>query len=209
TYTTSRDTTFGIYASSFTGNRTTDIVLTQKIDGTEYPYAGMALLGRDIYPLSVKFPTFGSFARATLNQAFGSAQLQHALHYEADTFASMYLHNEGSGRFTARALPSLAQIAPIKAILVTDVDGDGSLDLIVGGNLYDGDPNIARADAGNGLWLRGDGKRRFSPVAPVQSGFLATLNVSALALINTALGKAVLVANTAYSLQAFRIRQPQ
>ncbi|MFL5595510.1 MAG: VCBS repeat-containing protein [Gemmatimonadaceae bacterium] len=209
TYTTSRDTTFGIYASSFTGNQTTDIVLTQKIDGTEYPYAGMALLGRDIYPLSVKFPTFGSFARATLNQAFGSPQLQHALHYEADTFASMYLHNEGSGRFTARALPSLAQIAPIKAILVTDVDGDGSLDLIVGGNLYDGDPNIARADAGNGLWLRGDGKGRFSPVAPVQSGFLATLNVSALALINTPSGKAVLVANTADSLQAFRIRQPQ
>ncbi|MFL5543809.1 MAG: VCBS repeat-containing protein [Gemmatimonadaceae bacterium] len=208
TYTTSRDTTFGIYASNFTGNQTTDIVLTQKIDGTEYPYAGMALLGRDIYPLSVRFPTFGSFARAPLDQAFSSAQLQHAIHYQADTFASMYLHNEGSGRFTVRRLPALAQISPIKAILPTDVDNDGNLDLIVGGNLYDGDPNIARADAGNGLWLRGDGKGHFAPVPPTQSGFLAPLNVSGMALIRTSSGEATLVANTADSLQVFRIREP-
>src|SRR5438094_6709052 len=35
-YTTSPQGRFGIYAADFTGNRTTDIVLTQEIDGTEY-----------------------------------------------------------------------------------------------------------------------------------------------------------------------------
>ncbi|PYO80357.1 MAG: hypothetical protein DMD63_01475 [Gemmatimonadetes bacterium] len=75
------------------------------------------------------------------------------------------------------------------------------------GNLYDAEPNTARADAGNGLWLRGDGKGHFTPVSPVESGFLAPLNVSGLALINTSKGKAVLVANTADSLQSFNIRK--
>jgi hypothetical protein len=206
-YKTSRDSTFGVYASNFTGNQTTDVVLTQTIDGTEYPIAGMAPLGRDIYPLGVRYPTYGSFATATMSQAFGSAPLQQALHYQVDTFASMYLHNDGRGKFRAVALPNLAQLSPIRGMICNDVDGDGRLDVIVAGNQYDAEPNTARADAGNGLWLRGDGKGRFTPVPPVQSGFLAPLNVSGLALMNTQAGKVVLVANTGDSLQAFMIKR--
>jgi hypothetical protein len=207
TYATSKDTTFGIYATSFSGSQTTDVVLTQRVDGKEYPYAGMATLGRDIYPLGIRFPTYGSFAHATMGEAFSSAQLQRALHYEADTFASVYLHNDGGGKFSSHVLPNFAQISPIKAIIAEDIDGDGNLDLIVAGNLYDSEPNTTRADAGNGLWLRGDGRNHFTPVPPSQSGFLAPLNVSGLALLNTPAGRAVLVANISDSLQIFNIRK--
>ena len=207
TYTTSRDSTFGVYADSFTGNQTTDIVLTQEIGGVEYPFAGLAPLGTEIYSLGVRFPTYGSFAAATIRQAFTPAQLQHALHYQVDTFASVYLHNEGGGKFSFVALPNLAQIAPIKGIVVDDVDGDGNPDLLVAGNLYDAEPNTPRADAGNGLLLRGDGRGHFTPVPAPNSGFLAPLNVSGLALIKTSAGSAVLVANTADSLQVFGIRK--
>src|SRR5438132_11400087 len=119
----------------------------------------------------------------------------------------MYLHNDGNGRFTAVPLPNAAQIAPIKSILATDVDGDGKLDLLVAGNLYDAEPNTPRADAGNGLWLRGDGKGHFTPVSPRESGFLAPRNVSGRALVHTATGQPVLVANTADSLQTSAIRK--
>jgi len=88
------------------------------------------------------------------------------------------------------------------------VDGDGHLDLIVAGNLYDAEPNTPRADAGNGLWLRGDGRGHFAPVPPILSGLLAPRNASGLALINTPTGKALLVANTGDSLQVFAIRKP-
>ena len=110
---------------------------------------------------------------------------------------------------TILALPNLAQIAPIKGIVAHDVDGDGRLDLIVAGNLYDVEPNTPRADAGNGLWLRGDGKGHFTAVPPVESGLLAPLNVSGLTLINTPNGKAVIVANSGDSLQAFRMGKRQ
>ncbi len=207
-YTTSTNSRFGVYANSYTGNQTTDIVLTQRIDGTEYPVAGFAPLGREIYSLAVAFPTYGSFARASIPQLFRPTQLQQSLHYEVDTFVSVYLHNDGGGRFSSSALPDLSQIAPIKAIIVHDADGDGHLDLIVAGNLYDSEPNTPRADAGNGLWLRGDGKGHFIPVYPSTSGLLAPLNVSGLALINTPTGKTLLVANTGDSLQAFSMMQP-
>ena len=207
TYTTSKDSTFGVYAGDFTGSGGTDVVLTQKIGGVEYPLAGMAPLGREIYTLALKFPTFGSFADASIDQLFGAARLGRTLHYQADTFASVLLRNDGKGGFSATPLPTLAQIAPIKAIAVHDVDGDGNLDLIVAGNLYDAEPNTPRADAGNGLWLKGDGRGHFAAVSPRESGFLAPLNATGLALVRTPTGISVLVANTGDSLQTFGIRR--
>jgi hypothetical protein len=209
TYTTSKQSRFGVYAADFTGHQTTDVILTQEIDGTEYPFAGLVPLGREMYSLALRFPTYASFAQAPVRQLFGPAQLQQAVHYQADTFASVYLHNDGGGTFSASVLPNLAQIAPIKAIVVDDVDNDGHLDLIVAGNSYDTEPNTPRADAGNGLWLRGNGRGHFTPVPPSQSGLLAPLNVAGLALINTPTGKALLVANTGDSLQAFAMRKEE
>ena len=88
------------------------------------------------------------------------------------------------------------------------MDGDGPLDLIVAGNLYDTEPNTPRVDAGNGLWLRGDGRGTFTPVSPVESGFLAPLEVTGLALVEMPTGNAVFVANHGDSLSAYMIRRP-
>jgi hypothetical protein len=203
-YTTSAASPFGVYAGDFTGRRATDIVFTQTVDGKEYPYYGLVTLGKPIYTLPIRFPTYGSFADAVMPQAFEESQLRQALHYQADTFASIYLHNEGSLTFSAAPLPMLAQIAPIRGIVVQDVDGDGNLDAIVAGNVMDVEANTAPADAGNGLWLRGDGKGHFAAVPPRVSGFLAPGNVTGLALVKTA-GVSLLVANAGDSLRAFSI----
>jgi len=206
-YTTSPESKFGVYAYNFTGNQTTDVVLSQSLDGTEYPFAGMAPLGREIYTTAAKFPTYGSFARATIPELLGAAKLKQALHYEVDTFASVYMWNTGNGTFKSIALPNFAQIAPIKTMIARDLDGDGHLDLLVAGNLYDAEPNTPRADAGNGLWLRGDGRGGFIPVPPRESGFLVPRDVAGLALIDTKAGRSVIVANTGDSLQTFGIRK--
>ncbi|HEV8382623.1 MAG TPA: VCBS repeat-containing protein [Gemmatimonadales bacterium] len=204
-YTTSPQSPFGVYAGDFTGEQGTDIVLTQQTAGKEYPFFGRARLGPPIYPIALRFPRYSTFAAATVDQLFGTARLQRALHYQTDTFASIYLQNNGDGTFTRTPLPNLAQISPIRGILAHDVDGDGNLDLIIAGNLFDTEPNTTPPDAGNGLWLRGDGHGHFTPVTPFASGFLATRDVSGLALMKTPAGSAVLVANTGDSLQAFTL----
>jgi hypothetical protein len=202
---TSPTSRFGVYAADFTGNQTTDVVLTQERDGTDYPVFGLAKLGPAIYTLDLRFPTYAAFAEAAIPQIFTPAQLQQAVHYQVDTFASMALTNTGDGTFTATPLPPLAQISPIRQLLAHDVDGDGHLDLLAAGNLYHTEPNTPRADAGNGLWLRGDAQGAFTPVPPLVSAFLAPREVTALALLPTPTGTAVLVANNGDSLQVYAI----
>jgi hypothetical protein len=163
-------------------------------------------LGPVIYPVALRFPSYASFATASVRELLGTSALERALHYQVDTFASLYLQNNGDGTFKPAPLPNLAQISPIRGIIADDVDGNGNLDLLVAGNLYDTEPNTPPADAGNGLWLRGDGRGGFSPVPPRESGFLAPRHVTGLVLMRTAGGKAVLVANCGDSLQAFPIR---
>ncbi len=203
---TSVKSRFGVYAGDFTGNRTTDLIFTQEIDGTEYPFFGLATLGPQIYTVGVRFSTHESFARASIQQVLGLSERQQAVHYQVDTFASVYLQNNGDGTFTSVPLPNFAQLAPTRAMVAHDVDGDGNLDLLAAGNLYYSEANTARADAGNGVWLRGDGRGNFAPVLPSASGFLAPLEVTDLALITLPTGTAVLVANNSDSLQVYTIR---
>ena len=207
TFTASSDARFGVYAADFTGNQNTDVILTKVVDGVEYPLHGLVPLGREVYPIGLRFPTYSSFADVAMRDVLPPEKLNQALHLQADTFASMHLRNNGDGTFTAAALPNMAQISAIRGIVAHDVDGDGALDAVVAGNIYDMEANIPPADASNGLWLKGDGKGGFAAVPPVQSGFLAPGNVSRLALIRTAAGHSVVVANTADSLQIFRLRK--
>jgi hypothetical protein len=196
----------GVYAGNFAETQASDIVLTQESGGKAYPVFGRARLGPIIYPAALRFPTYAGFAAATVEQLVGPAAVKRALHLDTDTFESVYLQNRGDGTFAWTALPGMAQIAPIRGIVTTDVDRDGHLDLVVAGNLTATEPNTPPADAGNGLWLRGDGRGGFTPVAPVESGFLAPRNVAGLALVKTPAGSAVLIANTGDSLQAFLLR---
>ena len=197
----------GIYAGNLAETQTTDLVLTETIGAKEYPVFGRARLGPNIYPVALRVPSYAGFAAATVEQLFGDAALKRALHLQADTFESVYLQNQGNGTFAWTPLPGLAQIAPIRGIVTSDVDGDGKLDAIIAGNLYATESNVPPVDAGNGLWLKGDGAGHFTAVSPFESGFLAPRNVAGLALVKTPAGSAVLVANTGDSLQAFLLRR--
>ena len=206
TYTTSPTNPFGIWAGGFAGGQRTDVIVTTQEHGRDFPIGSVLALGSEIYTIATQYPSLTAFSTASMDQIFRREQLAAALHYEMDTFASLYLQNNGDGTFTATPLPTLAQIAPIRGIAVTDVDGDGNLDAIVAGNLYDSEPNTPRADAGNGLWLKGNGHGHFTPIPPAESGFLAPLNVRGLVLVKTPTGSAVFVANNGDSLSAYTIR---
>jgi len=93
----------------------------------------LPVLGNVLYTVGVMFPTYAAYSTATVRQVLSELQLQRALHLQADTFASVYLQNQGNNRFAVTALPNLSQISPVREIIAVDVDGDGNLDLVVAG----------------------------------------------------------------------------
>lgn len=205
TFTTSREQPFGLYASDYDENRQTDLIFTKQMDGRDYPFFGFAKIGRSINTIGNRYPSFEAFSDETIQQVLSSEELNQSLHFEADNFASVYLQNNGDGTFTSTELPALAQISPLKSILVHDVEENGNPDLIVAGNIYETDPEIPRADAGNGLWLKGDGKGGFEPIPPFDSGFMVPKDVRDMALIQTPNGVKVIVVNNNDFLQTYLI----
>src|ERR1041385_6066330 len=93
TWTTSPDKPFGIYAENFTASRRTDVVLTEGEHGKDYPIASAAAIGREIYMVNSRFRSFAAFSVASIDDMFDPATIHRALHYQVDTFASLYLEN--------------------------------------------------------------------------------------------------------------------
>lgn len=116
------------------------------------------------------FPTYKSFATATMDKVLTKDELKGALILRANNFKSVYLRNEGNGKFTFRPLPAQAQISVLNGMCADDFDGDGNLDIAINGNDYGTEVSVGRYDALNGLMMKGDGKGNFIPQTILQSG---------------------------------------
>ena len=204
-YEASPEAPFQVYADDFDRSGTRDIVLSYYEDGVELPLRGRSCSAQQVPQIKRQFPTYDAFASATLAEVYTQAALTEALHYEAETFASVYLENRGGGKLAMTPLPQEAQLSSINAILPRDVDGDGRLDLVTAGNLYASEVETPRNDAGIGLVLLGDGKGGFSPLPATESGFFAPGDVKDLAWVETAQGPLVFVANNDGVLEAWRL----
>ena len=86
-----------------------------------------------------------------------------------------------------------------------DVDDDGNLDAILGGNLYNSEVETPRNDASYGLWLKGDGKGEFNAVSPRESGLLMLGDVRNMRTIQVGGETHLLVAKNDGALQQIRI----
>jgi hypothetical protein len=158
-----------MYVHDFGGTGALKSVVTFYKQGVSYPLAGRDELVRLIPPLRSRYPSYASFGAATAESIFG-AELRKAAVLEARQLASAVAMAGVDGRFTVRALPAEAQVAPVHAALAHDFDGDGRLDLLLAGNDYGFPPLLGRHDASDGLLLRGTGGGTFAPVGRAESG---------------------------------------
>jgi hypothetical protein len=191
-YKASREEPLEIFYGDFDNNGRGDIVMSYYNLGKRYPIKGLNYSAAQMPGLKIRFPKHHDFSSATLEELYGAQNLEHALHYTANTFSSVYAQNLGNGRFELKPLPIEAQVSAIRDILIRDFDCDGHLDLLVAGGLYQTEIEVPRNDAALGLFMRGDGRGDFQVIKPMDSGLFLPFDVRGIECMEL-MGRQVLI----------------
>jgi hypothetical protein len=202
-----------VYAKDFDKNGIFDMIPSLYLPDSEgvkeeYPAQSRDDLLKQINAMRKKFPTYKSFAVATMDQVLTEDERKDALIFQANDFETSLLRNDGNGVFTLVPLPKEAQFSMINGMLADDFDGDGDMDVLMNGNDYGTDVSIGRYDALNGLLLSGDGRNGFRPNSILQSGIFIPGNGKALVKMAGANGKYLVAASQNRGpLKVFRLKK--
>lgn len=199
----------GLWVKDFDGNGSTDPVLTYYRQGKNYVFADKDLLVNQMPFLKKRYVEYGKYAESTFEDVFPEALRRGAISRKAELLASCFLENKGNGQWAVHPMPVEAQFSPVFAILPYDFNGDGHLDVLLGGNFYEVQPAIGRFDASYGTLLLGDGKGGFRPTSLSGTGIWLPGPVRDLAISDGPNGqKRLLVARNGLELQIIDLSLP-
>ena len=162
---------------------------TQLIEGyyegdTLYPWRSRRDMGAVLPSVLKRFPTFDGYGRATLADVVGADRLAKARRFAATELRSGVFLSQPDGTYRFEPLPRIAQISPLQGMVAGDFGGDGHSGVYAVQNMFAPVKSIGRFDGGLSQLLRGDGKGRFSAVAPAESGLVVTGDAKALAVLD-------------------------
>jgi hypothetical protein len=154
-----------LYLNDFDQNGSIEQLFTTVRNGVAIPYTLKHELEKQVPSIKKKYIRYSNYNNQTLEQIFDQETIGKSIISEINHLESGVLMNQGSGKFEWKSLPIEAQRSMIFAIETADLNGDGILDLILGGNLYGIKPEIGKSDASYGEVLlgNGDGTFRFIP----------------------------------------------
>ena len=192
-----------IDAADFDRNGAVDAVISSFIQGQSYPVAWRDELLAQVPELARTFPTYASYATATMDDVLTPSQRAEALHLDVYQAATTLFENLGDGTFRSKPLPLAAQVTPVHGILSEDFDGDGLLDLLMAGNNFGVRAQWGRDVAGQGVLLLGKGGLGFEAASASRSGFYTPGDVRKMILVRTQAGPLVVVAQNDDGLATF------
>ncbi len=195
-----------LWVKDFDGNGSTDNFLTQIINGKDMP----VFLKRDVieqFPFLKKEALKNSdYAPKTVQDLFGEKALKEASVLPFNYCSSIVAINKGDGTFAVQPLPLRAQLSSMNAICATDVNNDGNIDLITGGNLFTFPPQFGRLDASYGDVFLNNGKGGFGWLPNTASGINASREVKDITVLQTKRGRSLLIAQNNETPVLYRMK---
>ncbi|MFC3416548.1 VCBS repeat-containing protein [Algoriphagus hitonicola] len=154
----------------FDGNGSMDAIYGYPIQGEVYPLVSRGELLAQMPLLKKRYLDFKSYASLKFEDLFSPSERSDAELIQINELETVYLKINSLGKFEQKPLPQEVQYSPVFASHATDINDDGKLDLILGGNMDFGKISIGKYDASRGLILLGDGAGEFQPLSPDESG---------------------------------------
>jgi hypothetical protein len=179
-----------------------DPFLCYYIGEKSYPFASRDEALGQVNTLRSRFTDYNSYSTATLETIFTPEELKDATRLEADQLSTVVFHRKGD-QFETRRLPIQAQYAPVHAIAAMDVDNDGDVDLILGGNESHVRVRVGKSDGNEGTVLLNDGLGVFSYVSQVRTGLRLKGDVRQLLIITVNGKRVLLAAQTGMQVKAY------
>lgn len=160
-----------MWVNDFDNNGTIEQIVTQNYDGKDYPLHQKKELTTQMVALKKQNLKASEYASKTIDELFPQAIFANSIIKQSVISASVIAVNEGDGNFSIKELPSRVQLSCVCGITCADVNQDGHLDLVMGGNNFEFKPQYSRLDANYGNVLIGDGEMQFEWQNYDTSGF--------------------------------------
>ena len=163
-----------LYYGDFENNGKLQIVEAKYENGRCVPRRGLGCTSDAMPTIKEKLPTYHEFAISELVEIYSQNGLEDADKFEVNGLESGVWLNDGANNgvptFKFVALPRIIQASPVFGSSLTDVDGDGMLDLYVVQNFHGPQRETGNMDGGVSMLLKGQGDGTFSPIWPDDSG---------------------------------------
>ncbi len=134
------------------------------------------------------------YAKKTIDELFPKEVFKNSIMKQSAIAESVIAINEGGGKFTIKVLPTRVQLSCICGISCADINQDGYLDLIMGGNNFEFKPQYSRQDANFGNVLLGNKDLNYTWQDYNKSGFFIREEIKHLKQFKDRNGKTYLIA---------------
>jgi hypothetical protein len=158
-----------LFYDDFDKNNSIDPLLFYHNQASVVPIASLDEITDQLPSLKKKFLRYEHYAKAQQKDILSSEQVKLAQKVEAKELRSVIFENKETG-FSLKELPVELQFSPVNGIICKDINSDGIMDILVGGNYYPWRVQWGKMDAGFGWLLLGKGNLEFTPVYPSHSG---------------------------------------
>lgn len=195
------------YINDFDKNGSIEQILSSFNGGKSYPQALRHDLVTQLPHLKKKYLKYEDYHGQTIEDIFHKTELEGSIKQKVTMLESVILWNNGNGTFKIDILPQEAQLSPIFAILLEDIDNDGVLDIILGGNLHNVKPEVGRYDASYGVFLKGLGKGEFDVIPTKESGFFLEGEIRDFGSVRVNGKKILMVIRNNASMQFFKFNK--
>ena len=161
-----------LFVNDFDKNGIKDKVVTYTVDGKDKPVVVKRELEEMVPSIKKNNLKHVEYAKKSIQEIFTPEDIKSSIIKVFDFASSIVAINKGGGQFEIVPLPAITQLSSVNAIQATDLNRDGKVDLILGGNHFDYQPQYDRLDGSFVDVLVQTKNAQFKAMDPLKAGIL-------------------------------------